>query len=289
MASESWVVAGPQVIEVEDVRSLRVGLVGGRVDVVAHADPAATGARLEVHGVDGRPLEVGLTDGELRVGYAFTLGGWEGFVEKFRNFQDKDRADVHVAVPAAVLARIGTVSADGLVAGLREDAHVSTVSGSMVVDDVHGRLTVHTVTGEVVVRAHVGDLRFQTVSGEIAASGDLTLVQGSAVSGAVSLDVGAGTSSLTVTTVAGDLTVRVPDGAGLQVRAQSVSGRLVVDGVEHKGAGPGQRTVDVDAGEGGCFLSATTVTGHVTVLRSHAADAPQDAPRDAPVPTGGDA
>ena len=291
MSTESWVVAGPQVIEVEDVRALRVGLVGGRVDVVAHDDPEARGARLEVHRVDGRPLEVTLADGELRVGYSFTLGGWEGFVEKFRNFQDKDRADVHLAVPRAVLAKVGTVSADGLVAGLRQDASVSTVSGSVVVDDVRGRLATNSVSGEVVVRRHDGDLRFNTVSGELAASGDLTLVQGNSVSGDVSLDVGSGTSSLTVTTVSGDLTVRLPETAGLRVRAQSVSGRLVVDGVEHKGSGPGHRTVDLESGTGGAFVSATTVTGHVTVLRAPAdvqddvADAPvADAPvADAPV------
>ncbi len=278
MPTESWVVAGPQVIEVEDVRALRVGLVGGRVDVVAHEDPHERGARLEVHEVDGRPLEVTLTDGELRVGYSFTLGGWEGFVEKFRNFQDKDRADVHVAVPRDVLAKVGTVSADGLVAGLRQDASVSTVSGSVVVDDLRGRLTTHSVSGEVVVRALDGDLRFNTVSGELSASGDLTLAQGNSVSGDVSLDVGAGTSSITVTTVSGDLTVRVPEGAGLRVRAQSVSGRLVVDGHEHKGSGPGQRSVDVGQGDGGAFVSATTVTGHVTILR--AAPDVQDAVRD---------
>ena len=51
MAEESWVVSGPQVIEVDEVRSLRVQLVGGRVDVVTHDEP---GARIEVHDVDGR-------------------------------------------------------------------------------------------------------------------------------------------------------------------------------------------------------------------------------------------
>src|SRR6478752_1820538 len=83
MASESWVVAGPQIIEIEKITSLRVQLVAGRVDVVAHDGP---GARIEVHDVDGRPLEVSLADGELWVGYQFTLGGWDGFLEKFRNF-----------------------------------------------------------------------------------------------------------------------------------------------------------------------------------------------------------
>ena len=102
MTEESWVVSGPQVIEVDEVRSLRVQLVGGRVDVVTHEEP---GARIEVHDVDGRPLEVSLIDGELRVGYQFTLGGWEGFLEKFRNFRDKDSADVSIAVPATCRRR----------------------------------------------------------------------------------------------------------------------------------------------------------------------------------------
>ena len=67
MVTESWVVAGPQIIEVEQVDSLRVQLVGGRVDVVVHDDPTETGARIEVHSVSGKPLEVSLarSDGML--------------------------------------------------------------------------------------------------------------------------------------------------------------------------------------------------------------------------------
>ena len=147
MSEEFWVVSGPQVIDVEDVRSLRVQLVGGRVDVVAHDEP---GARIEVHGVQGRPLEVSLIDGELRVGYQFTLDGWEGFLEKFRNFRDKDRADVSIAVPRSLPTKVGTVSAEGLVAGIRAAASVSTVSGTVVVDGTQGRLKANSVSGEYV-------------------------------------------------------------------------------------------------------------------------------------------
>jgi hypothetical protein len=265
MPTESWVVAGPQIIEVEQVRALRVQLVGGRVDVVAHDEPTT---RIEVHAVDGRPLEVTLSDGELRVGYSFTLGGWEGFLEKFRNFRDKDRADVHIAIPRSVAAKVGTVSAEGLLAGVDEDASVSTVSGSLVTDQTRGRLSAHTVSGEVVVRAHTGALQLNTVSGELAASGEISLVQANSVSGPVTLDVTSGTSSVTASTVSGDVTVRLPDLHGVRVQAQSVSGRLVVDGQEFKGGKPGSRKVDVTTGDGICFVSATTVSGHVTVLRS---------------------
>jgi len=244
MATETWVVAGPQIIEVEQIDSLRVQLVGGRVDVVAHDEE---GVRIEVHGVDGRPLEIGLQNGELRVGYSFTLSGWEGFVERFLNFRDKDRADVHIAVPRHVATKLGTVSAEGLLAGIAEDSSVSTVTGSLVVDGTRGRLAAKTVSGEVVVRDHTGDLRLNSVSGELAASGRLSLVQAN--------------------TVSGDVTVRLPQGHGVQVKAQSVSGRIVIDGEDYKGSGPGQRKVDLRTGDGECFVQASTVSGHVTVLR----------------------
>lgn len=265
MPTESWVVAGPQIIEVEQVDALRVQLVGGRVDVVAHDEPVT---RIEVHAVDGRPLEVTLSDGELRVGYSFTLGGWEGFLEKFRNFRDKDRADVHIAIPRSVRAKVGTVSAEGLLAGVDEDSSVSTVSGSLVTDGTRGRLSVNTVSGEVVVRAHAGALKLNTVSGELAASGELTLVQANSVSGALTLDVTTGSSSVTASTVSGDVTVRLPLEHGVRVHAQSVSGRLVIDGEEYKNGKPGQRKVDLTRGDGGCYVSANTVSGHVTVLRN---------------------
>jgi hypothetical protein len=269
MADESWVVDGPQVIEVEEVRSLRVQLVGGRVDVVTHEAP---GARVEVHDVDGRPLEVELRDGELRVGYTFTLGGWEGWLEKFRNFRDQDRADVSIAVPAGVVAKVGTVSADGLVAGVDGRASVSTVSGSLVVDETRGRLSANTVSGEIVVRGHDGTLALNSVNGELAASGDLSSVTANAVSGALALDLLSGGATVDVTTVSGDVTLRLPAGEGVRVRATAVSGRLVVDGEEHGRGMPGSRSVDLPHGEGpGSTVTVSTVSGDVTLLRAAAA------------------
>ncbi len=227
MAEESWVVSGPQVIDVDDVRSLRVQLVAGRVDVVTHDE---AGARVEVHSVDGRPLEVSLSNGELRVGYQFTLTGWEGWLDKFRNFRDRDRADLSIAVPRDLPAKVGTVSAEGLVAGIRGPVSVSTVSGSLVVDGTRGVLSANTVSGEVVVRDHDGDLSMNSVSGELAASGALTRVDANTVSGELALDITSGHSSIEASTVSGDVTVRLPEGEGVHVVANALSGRLVVDG-----------------------------------------------------------
>ena len=264
MSTESWVVTGPQIIEFDDVDSLHVGLVRGRVDVVARDEP---GARIEVHSVDGRPLEVSLTGGELRVGYAFTLRGWDSFLDDFRNLRDKDTADVHIAVPRGTAVRLGTVGADGLLAGVVEGASVSTVSGSIVTDGTRGPVVVNTVSGEITVRDHAGDLRLNSVSGELTASGALGRVVSSTVSGAITLDVAAPSASVVASSVSGDVTVRLPAGRGVNISARSLTGRVVVDGHEHKGPTPGQSKVELRTDDGACSITANTVSGHLTVLR----------------------
>jgi Putative adhesin len=264
MADESWAVTGPQVIEVDHVSALRVQIVAGRVDVVTHDEP---GVRVEVHAVDGRPLEVSLSGGELRVGYTFTLGGWEGFLEKFRNFRDRDRADISIAVPATLPTQVGTVSAEGLLAGVAATASVSTVSGSLVVDGTRGTLSANTVSGEVSVRDHQGELSLNSVSGEMAASGVLTRVHANTVAGELALDVTSGSSAIDASSVSGDVTVRLPHGEGAHVKAHAVGGRVVVDGEEHgRGTMPGRR-VDLTTGDGRSRVSVNTVSGHVTLLR----------------------
>ncbi|QTE30301.1 DUF4097 family beta strand repeat-containing protein [Pengzhenrongella sicca] len=266
MSTESWVVTGPQIIEIDDVAGVRVGLVRGRADVVAHDGP---GVRIEVHAVDGRPLEVSLADGELRVGYAFTLRNWEGFLDTVRNVRDRDTADVHIAVPRQVSVKLGTMSAEGLLTGVRAGASVSTVSGSIVTDGTAGLLMVNTVSGDVAIRAHTGDLRLNSVSGELTASGDLGRVSANTVSAPVTLDLTGVQGAVNASTVAGDVTVRLPAERGVTVSARSVSGRVVIDGHEHKGKGqgPGQVSVELQTGDGACAITAKTVSGHLTVLR----------------------
>ncbi len=264
MATDSWVVDGPQVIEVDDVARLRVGLVGGRADVVVHDEDVV---RVEVFRIEGRPLEVTYRDGELRLGYAFTLGAWDQFLDALRHFRANDKADVHVAVPAHVAVRLGTVSGEGLLAGIAEDSSVSTVSGSVVVDGTRGSLSAKTVSGDLAVRDHSGALALNTVSGDIAASGDLTVVTAKSVSGDLTLDVAAGASAVTATSVSGDITLRLPADKGLRVTGQTVSGRMVIDSQEYGPRGPGRRYVEQTSGDGTCHVQTSTVSGDLTVLR----------------------
>ncbi|MDF2920022.1 MAG: hypothetical protein K0S70_4240, partial [Microbacterium sp.] len=63
---EKWIVhpGETRVIDLEDVRELKIGLVGGQIDVIAHDDPSA---RIEVHGVTVKDLRIEMTDGRLEI------------------------------------------------------------------------------------------------------------------------------------------------------------------------------------------------------------------------------
>lgn len=264
MDGESWVVSGPEVIEVEEVGSLRVGLIAGRVDVVGRDEP---GARIEVHRVDGRPLEVHLVDGELQVGYGSTLEGWEHLLDRFRGATSRDAADVHVAIPREVAVRLGTVSAEGLLAGVAGPASVATVSGSVVTDSTRGPLTARTVSGELDLRGHEGGLELASVSGSATASGAFERVSAKTVSGAVTVDAHRA-REVAAATVSGDVTLRLPAGLGVTVEGRSVSGRVVVDGRDHAAKGPGGGAFHVEVGDAACRVRVTTVSGDVTLLRA---------------------
>jgi hypothetical protein len=265
MATESWVVIGQQTIEVEGVRSLRVQVNGGRVDVVAHEDPALTTARIEVHRVDGLPLEVTFADGALWAGVR-SVTGLDGFLDRLRGPSQRDRVDVHIAVPRHVAASLSSVNADLLIAGLQQDASVSTVGGAVVVDGTRGALSVKSVSSAVVVRDHAGDLSVGTVSGAATAAGGLSRVSVSTVSGEVTLDCHAASSVCHVRTVSGDVAVRLPAGHGVGIEARSVSGRVVLDGVERGDRRPGRTSVDLRDPQATCFVYSQTVSGHLTVL-----------------------
>lgn len=261
--TEQWVVTGPHVIEVDDVRALHAAVIGGRVDVVGRDEP---GARIEVHSVRGRPLEIALVDGELRLGYAATLVGWEGFVERWRDVRLDDAVEVHLAVHRDVAVRLGTVTGDALLAGVTHGGAVSTVSGTLVTDSTVGALVTNAVSGELTVRDHRGDLQARAVSGSVTANGAFGSVSTTSVSGAVTLDAAA-TTGVNVQTVSGEVTVRLPRSLETRAAVRSVSGRVVVDGVAAT-SGPGFATVTVDQGEGVVAVSVRTVSGRVTILRS---------------------
>lgn len=95
MAQEKWLVDEPKVIDTGIVRTLRVGLVGGQVDVVAHDEPTA---RVEVHSVSGKQLKIEVDGDTLTVDHPQIR--WDDPIGFLKSFRGKALADVSILVPA---------------------------------------------------------------------------------------------------------------------------------------------------------------------------------------------
>lgn len=230
MAQQTWIVTEPTVIDLELVRSLKVGLIGGQVDIVAHDEP---GARVEVHAVAGRDLKIALEGDTLVVDHPQLR--WETFFDNFRLFSGKARADVSILVPRSTRLTVSVVAAEALISGVHGTTTVNTVNGDIVLDRLDGSATVHAVTGEVSVREHRGDVSVQTVSGDVTVSGEIPRFTCDAVSAAVIADLRGAPDRVKNSTVSGDLTVRLDAGNPAQYRISTLTGRLQLDDAQITG------------------------------------------------------
>lgn len=263
MAQETWIVTEPTVIDLELVRSVKVGLIGGQVDIVAHDEP---GARVEVHSVSGRDLKVALDGDTLVVDHPQLK--WETFFDNFRLFSGKARAGVSILVPRSALLNLSVVTAEGLVSGMHSDVTVNTVNGDILLDGIVGNVTVHAVSAEVSVRAHEGDLDVQTVSGDVTVSGTISRFSCDGVSADVVADLRGTPDRLKNNTVAGDLTVRLDAGVPAQYSISTATGKLQLDDAQISGV-KGQYTGRYGQLAGSFTeVRANSVTGDVSVVHT---------------------
>jgi hypothetical protein len=266
MTLEKWLIhpGETRVIDIEGVRKLKIGLVGGQIDVVAHDEPDV---RIEVHGVTVKDLRIEATGDVVEIDHAQLR--WDNFLEAFRNFgSGGPKAEVSVAVPRGIQLNLGVVSASALVTGLATDAKLNTVSGDIIVDGHTGDLSVNAVSGDVQIRALEGALSANSVSGDVAATGTLRKASIDTVSGAMLVDSAGRIHAVNLNTVSGDATVRIDHDLPANYVLRSVSGRVTVDGVKRSTSAPTNYSDSV--GElSGSFVDvrANSVSGAVTVLR----------------------
>ena len=266
MSDEKWLIKPGEnrVIDLEDIRKLKVGLVGGQIDVVAHDEP---GVRIEVHSVTIKDLRIEATGDVVEIDHPQLR--WDNFLEVFRNFgSGGPKAEISVAVPRGVALTLGVVSASALVSGLASGARLNTVSGDIIVDGLTGDLTVNAVSGDVQIRGLDGTLNANSVSGEIAATGMIRRAGADTVSGDVLVDSSGRVDAVNINTVSGETTVRLDEGLPANYVLRSVSGRVLVDGVKRSGSGPTNWTDSVGELSGSfADVRANSVSGAVTVLR----------------------
>ncbi|MEU8970334.1 DUF4097 family beta strand repeat-containing protein [Streptomyces monashensis] len=261
-----WSVTEPRKLTFDSrVSDLRVRLVSGTVNVVGTEESSA---RLEISEIKGPPLVVTEEDGRLTVTYEDLP--WKGFLKWLDRKGWRRSAVVSLAVPADTRVEVGVVDADAIVSGIRGPAAVKGVNGDTTLVAVSGPVHADTVSGNLEAQAVTGDLRFNSVSG------DLTMVEGSgrsvradSVSGSMIVDLAPdGPTEVSLTSVSGEIAIRLPHPADAEVEANTTSGTLssAFDGLRVHGQwGAHKITGRLGAGTG--KLRATTVSGSIALLR----------------------
>lgn len=123
------------------------------------------------------------------------------------------RAVVSVAVPAGTDVEVGTVAAEAVISGISGRTDVRSVSGDTTLVKLSGPVRADSVSGSLEAQSVTGALRVGSVSG------DLTLVEGAG-------------SSVKADTISGALVVDLDpqrlDGPPADIRLTSVSGEVAI-------------------------------------------------------------
>ncbi|GGW68358.1 DUF4097 family beta strand repeat-containing protein [Streptomyces xantholiticus] len=284
MAETTWEVAEPQKLAFDDpLTTLNVRIVGGTVNVVG-TDEGST--RLEISEVEGPPLIVTRNGSTLTVAYEDLP--WTGFLKWLDRKGHRRSAVVSVAVPAQTAVEVGVVGAGAVVSGVRGTTVVRGVSGDTTLVGLSGDIRADTVTGNLEAQSVTGDLRYNSVSGDLTViDGAGASVRADSVSGdmVIDLDPGGQPTDIRLTTVSGEVAIRLPHPADARVDANTASGAVsnAFDDLRVSGQW-GAKRITGTLGAGNGTLKATTVSGAIALLRRPPAeDDPYDeSPADTP-------
>jgi hypothetical protein len=274
MPTSEWTIEAPTNLEFDEVTGLRVRLIAGSVAVLATAGKPS----LEVSSVEGDPLNVTYEDGVLTVAHENL--NWEGLLKWLR--PQRHAATVTVSVPRKCQAQVGVVSATAVMSGISARASVKSVSGGITLDGVTGDVDANTVSGPVEAQGVNGKLNFNTVSGDLTlADGWMERLDVNGVSGDVTADLDLDPlGGMQVTTVSGEVMLRLPAEADARVNLHSVSGDVRSEFAElRRSSAPASRSVSGSLGAGSGQVSVTTMSGRVMLLR-RAERGPQDVRAD---------
>jgi len=257
-----WTIEAPTSLEFDDVTGLRVRLVAGSVAVLATDGKPS----LDVSSVEGDPLTVTYEGGVLTIAHENL--SWEGLLKWLR--PQRHSATVTVTVPRKCPTQVGVVSATAVMSGISSRASVKSVSGGITLDGVTGDVDANTVSGALEAQGINGKLNFNTVSGDLTlADGWLERLDANGVSGDVTADIDLDPlGGMHVTTVSGEVTLRLPAEADAQVNMHSLSGDVRSEFPELKRtSAPASRSVSGSLGAGSGHVSVTTMSGRVILLR----------------------
>src|SRR3984885_5336312 len=239
-----WTIEAPTSLDFDEVTGLRVRLIAGSVAVLARDEKPALG----VSNVSGDPLNVTYENGMLTISHENLT--WEGLLKWLR--PQRHSASVTVTVPRKCQTQVGVVSATAVMSGISAKASVKSVSGGITLDGVTGDVAANTVSGDLTLADRwLERLAANGVSGDVTADIDLDPLGG-----------------MQVTTVSGEVTLRLPAEADAQVNLHSLSGDVRSEFPElRRSSAPASRSVSGSLGAGSGHVSVTTMSGRVILLR----------------------
>lgn len=207
---------------------------------------------------------------------------------------------MEIAVPAGVVVEATLASGDVTITEVQGDATLNLVSGNAEIEAMTGDLRVNATSGDLEVDDFRGTLTADSISGEVSVSGALRQAQISTTSGDVTLEGVRGPISVTtisgnisiadaeaaqlnlettsgdvrfagtidndgrVSTISGDVELRLGDTANIRIDARTLSGDLDVDDelgtLERE-----RRRISGTLGTGGPLLDISTTSGDVRV------------------------
>jgi len=253
-----WTIDEPTTLDFDGVVALKATLVAGRLSVLAGDKPS-----VRVTELTGRPLIVTHEAGMLTIDHEV----WEGVLGLLRN--EKSRAEVTVTVPKDCPVKLNLVSADAVISGLTARTSVKTGMGDITLDGVTGQIDAVTVSGLIEAQGLSGTVSFNSVSGELAlAGGSLRKLAARTVGGKITADVAlARDGHAQISTVAGEIALRLPDTTSAAVSLSSATGRVEtafhqLDRAER----PVAKALSGKLGDGEGRLHVSSVSGSVTLL-----------------------
>ncbi|MBD0707348.1 MULTISPECIES: DUF4097 family beta strand repeat-containing protein [unclassified Streptomyces] len=194
--------------------------------------PAEPVTRLRVRVVNGAVNVVGTEESSARVeiseiegpplivsqeGSTLTVGyedlQWKSILKWLDHKEFRRRVVVSVAVPAGTDVEVGVVGAEAVVTGIRGRTEVRGVTGDTTLLGLSGPVRAESVSGSLEAQSVTGALRVNSVTG------DVTVIEGSG-------------ASVKAETVSGDMVIDLDpadlDGPPADIRLASVSGEVAI-------------------------------------------------------------
>ncbi len=167
------------------------------------------------------------------------------------------------------------IGAEAVVSGIRGRTELRGISGDSTLVGLSGVVRAETVSGSLEAQTVTGDLRFQSVSGDLTVvEGAGTSVRAESVTGAMVIDLDSSPepTDIRLTSVSGEIAIRLPHPADAKVEANTASG-TVSNAFEDLRVGGqwGAKKITGTLGAGTGKLKATTVSGSIALLRRPAA------------------